>query len=168
MFSTRIADLRGCRMQSAHSELSILFNERNSARKPITRIETEKRDKRNGYFGWVRCRTRTYALLCMKSRNDGLCMQENIHPLDASVRAGEDSGSGGRTSVDECRCATADATAASRCFRGAFAYPLVYTFSISGRGSAPQRGRSVCARNCTTPVSPYRRYVVANLRALAI
>lgn len=91
-----------------------------------------KEDKRNRYFGWVRCRTRTYALLCMKSRNDGLCMQENIHPLGASVRVGEKNSG----NVVEPASTNADATIASRCFRGAFAYPLVYTFSISSRGSA--------------------------------
>ncbi|KAL0130063.1 hypothetical protein PUN28_001980 [Cardiocondyla obscurior] len=110
----------------------------------------KRKDKRNGCFGWV---------------NDRLCMQENIHPFGASVRAGEDS-----ASVVEP--APTNATAASRCFRGAFAYPLVYTFSISSRGSAPQRGCLVYARNCITlvpsPAPSYRRYVVANLRALAI
>lgn len=59
-----------------------------------------------------------------------------------------------------------------RCFRGAFAYPLVYTFSISSRGGGGG-AQSVRARNCATSGSlslslPYRRYVVANLRALAI
>lgn len=124
-----------------------------------------KKDKRNGYFGWVRCRTRTYALrFVWKAGTTGLCMQENIHPLGASVRAGEDSGSVVWTSVD--------APSTPPPHHGASEAHLHIHWFILFRYRAeavrPQRGRLACARNCTTSVSPYRRYVVANLRALAI
>lgn len=130
--------------------------------KPIICIETrEKRSEchRVGHFGRVRCRTRTCALLCMKSRNNWLCMQENTSIHSMCPRARERSqAERGRTAVD--------ATTASRCCGSTFAYPLVYTFSISNpRPNAVALGAKL---RYTSGLPQYRRYVVANLRALAI
>lgn len=115
---------------------------------------------RIGHFGRVRCRTRTCALLCMKSRNNWLCMQENTSIHSMRPCAWERSqAERGRTAVDT--------TTASRCCGSAFAYSLVYTFSISNRGPTQSLGLGAKLRY-TLGLPRYRRYVVANLRALAI
>lgn len=108
---------------------------------------------RVGHFGRVRCRTRTCALLCMKSRNNWLCMQENtsIHSMRPRAREKRSQAERGRTAVD--------ATTASRCCGSAFAYSLVYTFSISNRGPTQSLGPGAKLRYTSgaPPVSSLRR-----------
>lgn len=106
-----------------------------------------------------------YYFVWKAQEHDGLYMRENIHPFGASVRAEERRGVRRSARSPNLRRRHRRTT---QYFPSAFAYPLVYTFSISNRGSAPQRSHPVRARNCATSCFPYRRYVVANLRALAI
>lgn len=138
----------------------------NENKKAKKKKKKEPKPVPRGRFGQECCRTWTCALLCMKSRSDGFYMQENIHPFGASVRTGEKSG--GSVELPSTVAAAAAATTAtatavlSRCICISTG---LYFFDIEPRRCS----HSVRARNCATSGSlPYRRYVVANLRALAI